>query len=71
MVPVLNSLGKPLFPCKERRATALMKRRDAVPYWQKGIFHAYPADGQADAPRQPTSSLSFQPARPSGVGGAA
>ena len=33
--------------------------------------HAYPADGQADAPRQPTSSLSFQPARPSGVGGAA
>jgi hypothetical protein len=34
-------------------------------------FHAYPADGQADAPRQPTSSLSFQPVRPSGVGGAA
>jgi hypothetical protein len=33
--------------------------------------HAYPADGQADVPRQPTSSLSFQPVRPSGVGGAA
>jgi hypothetical protein len=35
------------------------------------INHAYPADGQADVPRQPTSSLSFQPVRPSGVGGAA
>ena len=38
MVPVLNQENKPLFPCKERRAFALLSRKDAIVYWQKGIF---------------------------------
>jgi hypothetical protein len=38
MVPVISEKGKPLFPCKERRARRLMEREEAVPYWQKGIF---------------------------------
>jgi hypothetical protein len=38
MVPVISVEGKPLFPCKERRARCLMDRKEARPYWQKGIF---------------------------------
>jgi hypothetical protein len=38
MVPVISERGTVLFPCKERRARCLMERKDAVPYWQKGIF---------------------------------
>jgi len=38
MVPVIDQTGKPLFPCKERRARCLMQRKEAVAYWQKGIF---------------------------------
>ena len=37
-VPVISQNGKPLFPCKERRARCLMKDGRAVPYYQKGIF---------------------------------
>ena len=38
MVPVLDTNNKPLFPCKERRARALLKRSEAIVCWQKGIF---------------------------------
>src|SRR5260221_2359681 len=38
MDPVLDQNNKPLFPCKERRARALMQRKEAIAYWQKGIF---------------------------------
>jgi hypothetical protein len=38
VVPVLDQNNKPLFPCKERRAKALLSRREALVYWQKGIF---------------------------------
>jgi hypothetical protein len=38
MVPVLDQHNNPLFPCKERRAKALMKRNEAKPHFQHGIF---------------------------------
>ncbi len=38
MVPVISENNKPLFPCKERRARALLNRKEAISYWQKGIF---------------------------------
>ena len=37
-VPVISADGKPLMPCKERRARCLMSRGEAKPYWQKSIF---------------------------------
>ena len=38
MVPVLDQHNNPLFPCKERRARAILSRNEAVVCWQKGIF---------------------------------
>ncbi len=38
MVPVLDSNKKPLMPCSEKRARRLMEKKEAIAYWQKGIF---------------------------------
>lgn len=38
MVPVLDINLTPLMPCTEKRARLLMERKQAIPYWQKGIF---------------------------------
>lgn len=38
MVPVIDQNNNPLFPCKERRARALLSRKEAVVFWQKGLF---------------------------------
>ena len=38
MVPVLDNNKYPLMPCSEKRARKLMEKRQAIPYWQKGIF---------------------------------
>ena len=38
MVPVFDQDGNALFPCKERRARMLMTRKEAIPFYQKGIF---------------------------------
>ena len=38
MVPVIDRNNRPLFPCKERRATALLCRGEAVAFFQAGIF---------------------------------
>ena len=37
-VPVLDSNKVPLMPCSEKRAAKLMNKKQAKPYWQKGIF---------------------------------
>jgi len=38
MVPILDSNKQPLMPCSEKRARKLMERKEAKPYWHKGIF---------------------------------
>lgn len=38
MVPVLNINNIPLMPCSEKRARHMMDKKQAMPYWQKGIF---------------------------------
>jgi hypothetical protein len=38
MVPVLDSNNQPLMPCRPARAKELMRKEDAKPYYQKGIF---------------------------------
>lgn len=38
MVPVLDINKIPLMPCSEKRARLLMERKQAKPYWYKGIF---------------------------------
>lgn len=38
MVPVLDKDKRPLMPCSEKRARKLLERKEAKPYWFKGIF---------------------------------
>ena len=38
MIPVLDNNRKPLMPCSEKRAKKLMNKKEAKPFWQKGIF---------------------------------
>ena len=38
MVPVLDQERKPLMPCSEKRARLLMDRKQAKPFWYKGLF---------------------------------
>ena len=38
MVPVLDRNKVSLMPCSEKRAKKLMKKAEAIPYWQGGIF---------------------------------
>jgi len=37
-VPVLDANKVPLMPCSEKRASKLMDRGEARPYWKQGIF---------------------------------
>lgn len=37
-IPVLSNNTQPLMPCHPSRARELMKKGDAKPYWNKGIF---------------------------------
>ena len=37
-VPVFDQNNNPLYPCKPRRARALLARKEAIIRWQKGIF---------------------------------
>ena len=38
MVPVLDKNNVALMPCSEKRARRLMEKKQAKPYWQKGVF---------------------------------
>jgi len=38
MVPVLSSQRKPLMPCTEKRARRLIEKKQAFPFWNKGVF---------------------------------
>jgi len=38
MVPVLDKNKKPLMPCSEKRARRLMEKKEAKPYWSRGVF---------------------------------
>lgn len=38
MVPVFDNSKQPLMPCSEKRARLLMERKQAKPFWRKGIF---------------------------------
>ena len=38
MVPVLDKDKKPLMPCSEKRARKLLEKREAKPYWSRGVF---------------------------------
>lgn len=38
MVPVLDQNRQPLMPCSEKRASKLMNKGEAKPFWQKGLF---------------------------------
>src|SRR5690606_33851599 len=38
MIRVLDENKKPLMPCSEKRARKLLERKEAKPYWYKGVF---------------------------------
>lgn len=38
MIRVLDENKTPLMPCSEKRARKLMERKEAKPYWYKGVF---------------------------------
>lgn len=38
MVPVLDKNKNPLMPTSWKRAKKLMKKEEAKPYWNKGVF---------------------------------
>lgn len=38
MVRVLDENKNPLMPCSEKRARKLLERKEAKPYWYKGVF---------------------------------
>lgn len=38
MVPVLDKNNNPMMPCSEKRARQRMERKQAIPYFKKGIF---------------------------------
>ena len=38
MVPVLDKDKKKLMPCSEKRARKLLEKREAKPYWSRGVF---------------------------------
>jgi hypothetical protein len=38
VVPVLSKDRKPLMPCSEKRARQLIERKQAFPFWSRGVF---------------------------------
>lgn len=38
MVPILSNNRKPLMPCSEKRARQLIERKQAFPFWNRGVF---------------------------------